>query len=497
LANDNKFDPARWGLPKEAVNDLAERLRRVWQRFSVCFKTKTHDRSHMAWWYLLGVLLMDMRRNFVNIAQQVIDPQDDGQAIQQFMSDSPWEAATVFKQIQSEVSQRPELSGGMLTLDESGDERAGDQSAGAGRQYIGRLGKVEMGQVGVAIGYHKYNAPGGTAVSTWVLVDAELYMPKPWFNEAHKELRKRLRVPKDRQFATKPQIGLQLIRRAKANGLPFRVVGCDSVYGRDDQFRADLDAEQVLYIGETPSNTQVYLQPPSIDIPDTPPDHVGRPFSLPTVTNSVEPVVVRDLVTRPEWTLHPIEVRQTERGLLTYDCTARRVWTITSNQMVREEWLFIRRESDGQYSFSFSNAPADTSLQQLAQWRSERYFVERTFQDAKSEAGWDELVARKYSAWMHNTALDALALWFIAETKLDWARDHPCDPKLANELKVVVLPALSMANVRKMLKAVMPLKQLSPEQATNAVVTHLVHRAQSTSSRLKKQRDQLASNGGT
>jgi SRSO17 transposase len=40
----------------------------------------------------------------------------------------------------------------MLTLDESGDERAGAKSAGAARQYLGRLGKVEMGQVGVALG---------------------------------------------------------------------------------------------------------------------------------------------------------------------------------------------------------------------------------------------------------------------------------------------------------------------------------------------------------
>ena len=36
--------------------------------------------------------------------------------------------------------------------------------------------------------------------------------------------------------------------------------------------------------------------------------------------------------------------------------------------------------------------------------------------DAKSEAGWDELVARKYRAWIHHTALDALALWFVAQT---------------------------------------------------------------------------------
>ena len=42
----------------------------------------------------------------------------------------------------------------MLTNDESGDERAVRKSAGAARQYLGRLGKVEMGQVGVALGYY-------------------------------------------------------------------------------------------------------------------------------------------------------------------------------------------------------------------------------------------------------------------------------------------------------------------------------------------------------
>ena len=64
---------------------------------------------------------------------------------------------------------------------------------------------------------------------------------------------------------------------------------------------------------------------------------------------------------------------------------------------------------------------ANTPLEHLALWRSQRYFAERIFQDAKSEGGWDELVAGKYRAWMHHAALDALALWFSAETKLDWA----------------------------------------------------------------------------
>jgi hypothetical protein len=71
--------------------------------------------------------------------------------------------------------------------------------------------------------------------------------------------------------------------------------------------------------------------------------------------------------------------------------------------------------------------------------------------------------------------------------KLDWSEQHPRGPELAYELEVAVLPSLSMSNVREMLKAVMPLKQLSPEEATQLVIKHLVNRSNSTSCRLKAQ----------
>jgi len=84
--------------------------------------------------------------------------------------------------------------------------------------------------------------------------------------------------------------------------------------------------------------------------------------------------------------------------------------------------------------------------------------------------------------------LTALALWFVAEIKLDWAKEHPCDLELVEQLEVEVLPTLSVPNVRELLRAALPLKQLSPEEASRLVVKHLVNRSRSTSCRLKKQR---------
>ena len=474
------FDAQRWGLPAEAINDLADRLRRIWSRFRDCFKTKTRDTSENAYVYLHGMLTMETKRNFANIARRVIDPDDDGQSLQQFISDSPWSGQAVFDQIQAEIVARPELSGGMLTVDESADECAGHQKAGAARQHLGREGKVDMGQVGVGIGYYKDGV--------WTLVDAELYLPECWFDQDRAPLRQRWLIPDDRTFKTKPELGLEMVKQAKSNQLPFEVVGCDSLYGRNIQFRADLDAEGLIYMADIPVNTQVYLHKPMVGIPETPPGKKGRPFTRWQVLSDDKPIEVRSVATRPDIVLQPLQIRYTERGMLTYECAARRVWTITESGQAQEEWLFIRREHDGSLSYSLSNAAVDTPLTQLALWRCWRYFAERIFQDAKSEGGWDELQARKYRSWIHHTALTALALWFVAETKLDWAQTYPRDPELVRQLEVELLPALSMANVRELLRAVLPLKQLSPEEATRLVVKHLVNRSHSTRSRLKAQR---------
>ena len=142
------FEPRRWGLSDEAIANLGNRLLDFWTRFRHCFKTRTRDTSEHAWTYLQGLLGMETERNFANIARRVTDPDNDGQNVQQFMSDSPWSAQAVMQQVQREIAATPELRmGGVLLLDESPDEKAGAKSAGAGCQHNGQLGKIEMSPV--------------------------------------------------------------------------------------------------------------------------------------------------------------------------------------------------------------------------------------------------------------------------------------------------------------------------------------------------------------
>ena len=422
---------------------------------------------------------MQTKRNYANIARQVIDPQEDGQNVQQFMSDSPWEAQAVIQKVQQEIAGTAGLQqGGVLLLDESADEKAGAKSAGAGRQHNGRLGKVEMSQVGVFLAFYKE--------LVWTWVDGELFLPEHWFRAEMASERKRVGVPEQRKFATKIELGWSMIQRVKAHGLPFEAVACDDLYGRSGWFRHQMDQADIIYMAEVPENTQIYLTKPDFGIPPHGRGQAGRISTRPKVLSENQPVEVRQLITYPDTHFQRFPVRNTERGVLNDRFAMRRIWTIRDDELA-EEWLVIRHENDERYTYALSNAPADTALERLAWLKCVRHFVERSNQDAKSEIGWDELQAQKFRAWEHHLAMTIMATWFIAETKYDWANTYARDPQLALELEVKALPALSVANVRTLLQASMPLPQLSPDQATQLVVKHLVNRSRSTRSRHKSQ----------
>ena len=154
----------------------------------------------------------------------------------------------------------------------------------------------------------------------------------------------------------------------------------------------------------------------------------------------------------------------------------------------REEQLLIRQEVGGsqtKVTYSLTNAEQTTPLCLMAERKSQRYLIERSNQDMKSELGWGDFQARKYRAWEHHLALTIMASWFVLETRLDWAKQHEQDPKLLEQYEIDVLPSLSVANIRELLRAVMPLPQLTTEQAAELVVSHLINRTKSRKSRLK------------
>jgi SRSO17 transposase len=269
-----------------------------------------------------------------------------------------------------------------------------------------------------------------------------------------------------------------MIQRAVAHGIPFEAVGMDSLYGRNQTRRAELDQAGIEYDADVPANTQVYLCRPQRVYPQT---KRGKRAKRPLVQGRADEG--HALLEQPHLRWQRLTVRPTEQGHLMAEFVRLPVWTIY-HQTLRREWLLIRLD-DRRVTFTLSHAAGQISLATMARRQSFRHFAERSNQDSKSDFGWDEFQAIKYRAWQHQLALTLLAAWFIAEIRLDWVSRYQHQADLLAHYQVEVLPTLSVANIRDLLRAAMPLPQLSPADATRLVIQHLDNRIRARQSRLR------------
>ncbi len=452
-------------MHEAAIDNLGERLRQYHQRYRPWLKTKTRDTSEYGYHYLSGLLRMESKRHISGMARVAGIPE---QNLQQFITDSPWSGEDLISVLQQDIGCLPHYQqGSVLIADESAEVKAGEASAGSRRQHNGRLGKVEMSQVGVFLALAK------DGYRTWI--DGELYLAEKWFRQAYKQRRKKLKIPENRIFQTKLELVLVMVKRVLENGAPFDAFDCDTLYGRSGWLRDELHQLEVQYYADIPCNTTLYLEKPQVVK-----EQKRKHCQITIIGTSTTAEGVLD-----ELPFTEITIRPNERGYLTAQFARRLVWTVRQDGTCCQEWLLIRKDNN-KITYSLSNASPDTDLWTMARHKSHRYFIERANQDAKSELGWDEFQAQKYPAWTHHLALTIMASGFITETLLDWAENHPRDPALLAEYETDVLPNLSIVNVRALLRAVLPLPQLSPYEAAELIVKHLDNRTRSRRSRLKK-----------
>jgi SRSO17 transposase len=336
----NLFDPQRWAISVEKIKELGPKLREHWKRFRQNFRSKTRDTSVHALAYMQGQMTMESNRNFAGIANNM--EKADGQAMQHFMSNSPWNGQAVYEQIQEEIKARPELqTNGLLILDEYADEKAGGESAGTIRQWNGRMGKVDMCQVGVGLGYANWKLKPWVV---WAMVDNEIFLPQAWFSDEYAVLRQKVGIPAERsRFESKPELGLKMIRRAKAANLPFEAVLCDSLYGRSSEFRSELRDEQVLYMADIPNNLRVYLEQPVVGVPEIKPGKKGPQPVRKQVLNEIRSYSVKQVGKAEDTLWQRVRIRNNERGVLEDRFASRRVWVWDEKQpdvAPYQEWQY-------------------------------------------------------------------------------------------------------------------------------------------------------------
>jgi len=415
----------------------AERLGRVEEElvafhagFAPLFgRREAQERSEQ---YLRGLLVQkEERRSAENLAEAVEGA--NARALQRFLSESGWDDAALIERVQGYLGQRLSDAAGVFILDETGFPKQGKKSVGVARMYTGTLGKRANCQIGVFL---SYTSPKGHAT-----VDRRLYLPEQWTDDPARC--RAAGVPEGVTFQTKPQLGLSMLRQARAWGhLAGQWVTGDEVYGNSTPLRDALRQEGWSYVLEVSCDTPVFLQKPRLEIPP----HRGRgrvPQKPRRVAGEPAPCTVAEVAAGLEesaWTL--LKVAEGSQGPRIYRFAHVRLWESRGGLPGPETWLLLRTNPDGsELKYYLSNAPRSATLERLGEVAALRWTVEVEFEFLKGEAGLDEYEVRSWRGWHHHTALVLLAEAFLLTLEQAWGEKAAPDHARAGRLRGPAPPA--------------------------------------------------------
>lgn len=350
--------------------------------------------------YLCGLLSDLERKNIESIAYRY---DQDRQALQRFIGSAPWAYEPLQQELARQVGAEIGEEDGVIVFDPSGHKKCGDHSVGVQRQWLGRLGKVDNGQVGIYMGY--------ASRKEHALVDERLYLPKTWARDRAR--RRQCGVPKHIRYQTRHELALDMLKN-NGNHLPHGWIAGDDEMGRSSGFRRDLRALGEQYLLAVPSNTSI------CDVESQPPVYGGRGRPPKQPFKRVDRW--REALSNAAWT--KIDVRDGEKGPLVTEIVKRRVIARTERGWddCAEELLIVTRtpEANGamKYDYYLCNASADTPLDELARVVKAEHRIEDCLKRAKSEAGLSDYEVRTWAGWHHHQVLSLIALWFlIVETR--------------------------------------------------------------------------------
>ena len=192
--------------------------------------------------YCKGLILPGERKSVEPIAARVEPRRVQGahQSLHHFVANADWSQEALLRQVRTFVLPAIEKSGGVRAwiVDDTGFPKKGVHSVGVARQYCGQLGKQDNCQIAVSLSVANEHAS--------LPIAFRLYLPEDW--AADPVRRARAGVPEDVVFKTKPQIALDQIRAARAEGVPEGVVLADAGYGINTALRAALTRMGLTYV---------------------------------------------------------------------------------------------------------------------------------------------------------------------------------------------------------------------------------------------------------
>jgi len=418
-------------LSQEDVERFLDELKNYVELFKPAFRrVEQLKRSQI---YLRGLLGSATRKN---VEQMALGLGEKVRSLQYFVGQSRWAEEAVIAIHQGLVGETLGEEDGVALIDESSVVKQGHESVGVAAQYCGSVGKIANGQVGVYLGYASRKG--------YSLIEGQLFMPDEWFEEEHAERGVVCGVPEDLVYQTKPEIGLDLLKKAvKRGNFPFQWVAADALYGDSPAFRDGIDALGKWYFTEIKNTTPIWRTQPKVHVPKWK-GRGRRPTRLRLCAANKHPLQVKQLVRgipKKDWV--QATIKEGSKGPIVCDFAFLRVTESRGNLPAKELWLILRRNLDDPsvIKYYFSNAPADTPLIEFVRISGMRWPIEIIFEEAKGEVGFDHYEMRSWLGWHHHMLLVSLAHHFLVRLRIRFHEQSP---------------ALTIYQVRLLLTAVLP-----------------------------------------
>ena len=413
-------------VPKASPDTLPE-LATYLEPFAPLFRRSTSRASVER--YVTGLLTDLPHKNCDTIAAAVAETSTE--RLQHLLTDAVWAPQALDQhRVRALVAQSPPQ--GMLVLDDTGLPKQGRSSVGVARQYSGTLGKIANCQVVVSVHYVA-DEPTSCAPIHWPIT-ARLYLPEAWATDCVR--RRKVHVPAEVPFQTKPELALALLDQARAWDVPFATVVTDAGYGDNPTFLLGLDDRHIAYVVGVSSTFGVRLpdevRAASLGPPPRPRGR-GQP-QKPRPASLYAAKAVLDALPEDCW--RPITWREHDDVGLRKQFAAVRVhWATGGAQLSTSHhrvytgpqgWLLGERPvpgDSGEVKWYFSNLPAATPLQRLVELAHSRWPIEQFYEDAKGECGLDHYQVRRWDGLHRHLALVMLTYSFLARQR--WM---PADP---------------------------------------------------------------------
>lgn len=343
-------------------------------------------------------------------------PDSSHDALHHFISESPWDGQAVMDEVAARVHASLASVGGEqgLLLDECGWEKAGTKSVGVARQYIGQVGKVSNGQVGV-FAVRCRGAHAG-------LVGGRLCLPSAWSADAARCAQ--ARIPAAAQAdRSKPELAADLVVYRLGSGLvQADWVGGDAAYGNSPALRQALETSEQAHVLDAGPALGLHRADPT---PAAPPVGTGqgRPPRRPRPTGPA-PALPTLAAQVPADAWRSYRHRVGRKGPLRRQAVRLPVWRWDPDQQRAQALhLLVSRELDGsQVKHSLCYTPSGGPAVGIAQAlyrQMQRYWIERVFQEAKQQLGLHQNQTRHWPAWQHHVAPTMLGLHFMLAAQLE------------------------------------------------------------------------------